>query len=121
MVLGNVANPNQYVCDWWEKNLLPILDLFEFGIINALDLEHLVAMRCMRINSFGRDLITVLSDQFFDNKFTLDKAITEKHLFYDRLLSRWNIISSVNLTSIGKLIGVLHRDTVVKSKTTIAW
>lgn len=119
--IAEISDPAQYVCDYWGDHLSPLLDHFDFKSITGLDLEHLVAMGCLRIGTFGTSLPHVMSKGFFNKEFVLSESLVKDFTLYQQLQSKWELIGSSNLTSAGKLIGILHHDCVVNSKTTIDW
>jgi hypothetical protein len=119
--IAQVSDPAQYICNYWGNHLSPLLDRFDFKNLTGLDLEHLVAMGCLRIGSFGTSLPHVMSRGFFNSDFVLCESLMKDFSLHQQLQSKWELIGSSNLTSTGKLIGILHHDCVVNSKTTIDW
>ncbi len=49
----------------------------------------------------------------------LSKKEMENCYSYEQFLSKWELIGSSKLTSVGKLIGVLHHDCIIDEKTKI--
>jgi len=63
----------------------------------------------------------MLSQGFFGTNFSMNKDILKNFSFYDELEAKKDLIGSMHLNSIGKLIGILHHDGIVKKKTVIKW
>jgi hypothetical protein len=119
--IDQVPDPDQYICNYWDSHLSPLLDRFDFKNLTVLDLEHLIAMGCLRLGSFGKSLPHVMSKDFFNLDFVLSESKIKDFSLYQQLQSRWELIGSSNLTSTGRLIGILHHDCIVNLKTTIDW
>ena len=112
----------EYVDQWWTMNLIPLLEDGILDNCNNLDFEHLVAMGCLRL-SIGSSSITdvAVSNFFNEDPSSISSQGFEGKIWFDKLSSQWQYLGHAILTSVGQLIGVLHRDSKLKTNTRINW
>jgi hypothetical protein len=119
-----IADPNEakkLVKKWWSDNITPLADDVFKQAVN-LDFEHLAAMGCIRFSSIGSsDLKGLISNGFFEPKpvFQDEDLVGEK--WYEVLNEKWQNIGRSTPTSTGQMIGILHKDAKLKSRTKINW
>lgn len=115
------SKAKNHIQDWWKNCIDPLISDGSVREATALDFEHLAAMGCIRISIGSSDLIKVISSGIV----TPDPELTEvefvDQIWFDSLKSQWEGLGHATPTSIGQLIGILHRDSKLKSKTLINW
>jgi len=121
---NNLSTPEDakiYISNWWKNNIDPLIEDKNIDNATALDFEHLAAMGCIRISIGTCDLAKTVSSGllFIDPDFSEQDFIDQK--WFNTLKKQWGNIGHATPTSIGQLIGILHRDTKLKTKTQINW
>jgi hypothetical protein len=110
--------------DWVVKNVRPLYELTKAnGEITSLDFDHLVALSCLSMSIGSKDLLSIHKSKLFDKPDEHPVRVTlDDDCWPLGFLQMWDRHGShASLTSIGTLIGVLHRDSVLKSNTLIQW
>lgn len=122
-LLGLVANllyvkptdalPANAYSDWFVSRFAPYMNTN----FTNLDLTHLESLSCLKYTPIlSRDLTQVLSDK---NKGTFDKAIIESPLG-NHIKTLWTQgLQSVDLSSVGELIGIYVFDLLSGTNTEI--
>lgn len=110
-----------YITQWWKNNLDPLLTDTNFALVKELDFEHLAAMGCIRISTISSDLIEFISNGIVEPVPKFTEIDFKAEIWYEKLKSQWKGLGNATPTSIGQLIGVLHRDSKLKTKTQINW
>lgn len=120
----NVENreaAKQILDDWWKKNTDTFLNDKSFQEATNLDYEHLAALGCIRISIGSTDLNKSVQQGIYtqSHDFTGDELKTAN--WYSSFERQWSNLGHATPTSIGQLIGILHRDAKLKTKTLLNW
>jgi len=118
--IANSAEAKNYTNSWWKKNIEPLIADSGFSQATALDYEHLAAMGCVRISIGSNNLAKLVSSGLIEPEINFESEFKGQH-WYDTLEAQWNGLGHSTATSIGQLIGILHRDAKLKIKTQINW
>lgn len=107
--------------DWWRKNTEVFLNDQKFQKSTDLDYEHLAAMGCIRISIGSTDLNQSVQQGIFTqvHNFTPEELRAES--WYSAFEKQWDQMGHATPTSVGQLIGILHRDSKLKTKTVMNW
>lgn len=107
--------PAQSYTMWLNARLLRFADLSA----SHIDYIHLEAISCATFQPFmGRDLAQILRDK---NRGDFDDSSFRASPRADQLFALWdNGLQSLNLTSVGQLIGIFVADAVCGGRTRIA-
>jgi len=116
----NSNEAKNYIASWWKMNIEPLITE-GFNSAVALDYEHLAAMGCVRISIGSMDLINVTSSGFIEPQVNFTEDELKDYLWYESLKKSWEGLGHLTPTSIGQLIGILYRDSKLKTKTQINW
>lgn len=120
----NILPPHiakELIKKWWRDNLNPLLTDTNFKITD-LDYEHLAAMGCIRISIASTNLPDLLSKGIIKSEPMLNDSDFISENWYETLKSQWNNgLGHATPTSVGQLIGILHRDSKLKTNTQINW
>lgn len=119
--ISEPSKAKDYILQWWKKNIEPFVVESDFSRATALDFEHLAALGCLRISIGSSDLLVTVSNGFVEPNPTFAKDELKTHKWYSLLESQWEGLGHSTPTSIGQLIGILHRDSKLKSSTKINW
>lgn len=111
----------EHIKKWWGDNLNPLLADANFNLITDLDYEHLAAMGCIRISIASTNLSELLSKGIIESEPTLDESDFKEQRWYEVLKQQWTGLGHSTPTSIGQLIGILHRDSKLRTSTQINW
>ena len=119
--LPEAQSIDAFICEWWESNAATLVQKYNLGKVNELDLEHLAAMGCIRINTFAKDFRSILSSGFSKN--------LNQHVLSEESMNQLSWLTSLQSigvegctpTSTGTLIGTLQRDGLLKTQTIITW
>ena len=119
--LPEAQSIDAFICEWWESNAATLVQKYNLGKVNELDLEHLAAMGCIRINTFAKDFRSILSSGFSKN--------LNQHVLSEESMNQLSWLTSLQSigvegctpTSTGTLIGTLQRDGLLKTQTIINW
>jgi hypothetical protein len=111
----------QVLTDWWKKSTDIFLSDKSFQEATNLDYEHLAALGCIRISIGSTDLNNSVQQGIYTqtHNFTAEELKTES--WYSAFEKQWSNLGHATPTSIGQLIGILHRDAKLKTKTVINW
>lgn len=119
-----IIDPNEarkLVKKWWSDNITPLTDN-SFQQATNLDFEHLAAMGCIRFSSIvSSDLKGLISNGFFEPKLVFQDEDLAGEKWYEVLNEKWQDIGRSTPTSTGQMIGILHKDAKLKSRTKINW
>lgn len=120
--IDNYLEATKYVMTWWQSNITPLVNDGVFDSATSLDYEHLAAMGCIRISIGSIDLLTVLSNGIFESEYKLEEPLLLLNQnWYTLLKKHWSGLGHCTATSTGRIIGILHRDTKLKTNTKINW
>lgn len=119
--IDNWLEANKYIIGWWSSNISPLVDDGIFDVATSLDYEHLAAMGCIRISIGSSDLLAVLSNGIFESVHNLEESLLINQRWYTSLKKQWDGLGHATATSTGRIIGILHRDTKLKTNTRINW
>ncbi|MEI8025290.1 MAG: LPO_1073/Vpar_1526 family protein [Pseudomonadota bacterium] len=106
---------------WWSDNLGPLLANSDFAASNNLDFEHLAAMGCIRISIGLQNFSEVLVSGIVQPNPAANVDSFKGKAWFDSINSKWELLGHATPTSIGQLIGILHRDAKLGSSTKINW
>lgn len=121
---SNIPDPlkaKDEINKWWIMNIVPLIADTSFKSATQLDYEHLAAMGCIRISIGSADLAKVISSGFIDPDPNFNESEFKGQVWYDTLEQQWQGLGHSTPTSIGQLIGILHRDSKLKTNTQINW
>ena len=122
-----VATPElatEVFVDWCKKNLHPFYSVADLKNITPLDFDHLVALSCLSMSIGSKDILKIMRSKLLENveERSGDPTNIESLGWPEGFFQMWQHHGAhASLTSIGTLIGVLHRDAVLKSQTLIQW
>jgi hypothetical protein len=119
--ISELSNAKKYINDWWEKNIDPLIKDGNVANATNLDFEHLAAMGCVRISIGTGDLAKIVSSGIVSPEPDFNEAEFIGQEWFDTLKKQWENFGHATPTSIGQLIGILHRDTKLKTRTQINW
>lgn len=120
----NIADPFQAknaINKWWKSNIDPLITGTNFNLATQLDYEHLAAMGCIRISIGSSELVKLVSREIAEPDPNFDASELKGQPWYDALEQQWQGLGHSTPTSVGQLIGILHRDTKLKTNTQINW
>lgn len=121
LVATDLSSYRKVCVDYWKFCLSPLLTE-DIEKIVYLDYNHLTAMGCLTMSIGHADLSRLLSLKSQIPEFTFDLKDLDQIEWWPRLSTFWkNGADRVLLTSVGMLIGILHRDSISKTKTIINW
>lgn len=107
----NDQDAKEYIINYWSTTLSTIVSPIDFQKVNYLDIEHLVALRCISTSIGSRNLLKVLSENIIGKPPILLNSDIENLDWFKLLNPIYSgLIEHSNLTSIGTLIGILYRD-----------
>lgn len=121
---GNVIEPataKLHINNWWSNNINPLLIDGIAISATALDYEHLAAMGCIRISIGSTNLVDIVSRGFFEPEHKFSESEFQDQIWYKSLEAQWSGLGHSTSTSVGRLIGILHRDAKLKTNTKINW
>ena len=78
-------------------------------------------MGCIRISIGSTELLKCISHGFLESEISVLEGEFKDQSWYRTLESQWNGLGHATPTSIGQLIGILHRDAKLKTRTQINW
>lgn len=110
-----------WVNEWWQQNLDILLTDGNFSQVTQLDYEHLVALGCIRMSIASAELTNILSNGFIEPAIQFSETEFSHQKWYHMIKKQWDNLGCSTTTSVGRLIGILHRDAKLKTKTVINW
>lgn len=120
----NIVEPavaKQFISTWWSNNIDPLLRDDVALSATALDYEHLAAMGCIRISIGSTKLVDIVSLGVIEPEHKFPESEFKDQVWYKSLTNQWNGLGHSTATSVGRLIGILYRDTKLKTNTQIDW
>jgi hypothetical protein len=121
---ANIEDPTlakNHINEWWKGNIEPLISDKVVNQITFLDYEHLAAMGCIRISIGSSNLIQVISSGITGPDINLAEIELRGQSWFDTIEKQWEGLGHSTPTTIGQLIGILHRDAKLKTKTEINW
>lgn len=119
--LNDNAAAKNFIYQWWNQNIGIFIEDESFRQITPLDFEHLVAMGCIRMSIASSDLKLTISSGFLNPDPELTESELDNEIWYKLLKEKWRYLGCSTTTSVGRLIGILHRDVKLNTKTEINW
>jgi hypothetical protein len=133
MILGLAVNfysirPNPYppmginesnFQDWMDNWLTIRLKPYQAIKYRTIDISHLESLSCLKVNTFiGRGL----NEMFKKDNFVYDFEKMKDIQLKDSMKKVWEGLQKIDLTTVGKIIGISVSDLLTKTKTTfIGW
>lgn len=119
--ITDLINAKNYTSQWWKKNIETLIIDGKLDQATQLDYEHLAAMGCIRISIGSSNLIDLISHGLIEPETIFSEDAFAGQHWHDALKTQWETLGHTTPTSVGQLIGILHRDTKLKTKTQINW
>jgi hypothetical protein len=133
MILGLAVNfysirPNPYppmginesnFQDWMDNWLTIRLKPYQAIKYRTIDISHLESLSCLKVNTFiGRGL----NEMFKKDNFVYDFEKMKDIQLKDSMKKVWEGLQKIDLTTVGKIIGISVSDLLTKTNTTfIGW
>ena len=111
----------EFIKKWWSDSIKPLIADNAFRKASVLDFEHLAAMGCIRISIGTSDLKNLISNGFFEPKPVFQDEDLKGEIWYEVLSEKWKNMGCSTPTSTGQMIGILHKDAKLKTRTQINW
>lgn len=119
--ITDLTKAKEYSNTWWQKNIEPLITGGGLDQSTQLDYEHLAAMGCVRISIGSTNLAKCISHGLIESEANFTATEFKGQSWYDALEAQWDGLGHLTPTSIGQLIGILHRDAKLKTTTRINW
>ncbi|HHT0592594.1 TPA: LPO_1073 family protein [Legionella anisa] len=119
--INDEAVAKDYLIQWWHKSINPLITDSVLVNTTALDYEHLAAMGCIRISIGTSNLLETISLGITKPVINLSEQDLINENWFQLIKSQWEGLGHATSSSIGRIIGILHRDAKLKSTTTINW
>ncbi len=107
---------------WWASNVNNYFADSDLALASSFDFEHLSAMGCLRISIGHSNFDEMMLKGIVEN---LDSAVVANDFYeqdwYKNIKKIWPNMGACTPSSVGTLIGVLSRDSILKTKTIMNW